>query len=82
MECTQSAYFLAKVYHEAYVRSESEYITHPIGDWDSLSKDAKTVLAGAMQTLLDLHVIQPISLNGVRVLRNQRWESVKRPDRW
>lgn len=77
---TMGAYFLAKVYHDAYEQTELECGSPPIGSWDSLSKESKKLMAGGFQKMIDLGVIEPIPYSGLKNLRRAGWQSALTTD--
>lgn len=83
MRTTNAAYFLAKVHYESMIRSELDLSKPGFRSfrlsWDQLPKHDKVILAKAMQNLINLRVIEPISLGGVSRLRLAGWNSVRRP---
>lgn len=82
MTPTNGAFFLAKVINEACERSCNDDFPNldPI-PWKELEAEKKAAIAGGIQRLIDLGILNPISLTGVGILKRHRWKSVQSSQR-
>lgn len=71
---TNGAYFRARVFHIAY-KQAAEILNVPwhSDDWDSLSAEDRKHIALAFQLMMDMDLIEPLTLHQVMLLRTHNW---------